>query len=70
MRAPSIEKSAHAHGDACREPFYRDALFHAEYGDMINSGQFSGAPGAIAKRKVTEWLEKTGTGKFAVNFKL
>ncbi|MGD9030580.1 MAG: class I tRNA ligase family protein, partial [Anaerolineae bacterium] len=26
-------------------PFYRDVLFHAEYGTMINSGPFSGTPG-------------------------
>lgn len=53
-----------------REQFLRDALFHAEYGDMINSGEFSGTPGAIAKKKVTEWLEETGNGKHAVNYKL
>lgn len=52
------------------EPFLRDALFHAEYGDMINSGEFSGAPGTTAKKQVTEWLERTGKGKFAVNYKL
>ena len=53
-----------------REPFLRDALFHAEYGDMINSGEFTGTPGAVAKKKVTEWLDETGKGKFTVNYKL
>jgi leucyl-tRNA synthetase len=50
--------------------FYRDALFHAEYGTMINSGEFSGTPGDVAVKRVTEWLEKTGKGKLRVNYKL
>ncbi len=50
--------------------FYRDVLFHAEYGTMINSGPFSGTPGDVAVRKVTEWLEEQGTGQFAVNYRL
>jgi leucyl-tRNA synthetase len=44
--------------------------YHPEYGDMYNSGEFTGTPGAVAKKNVTEWLEKTGKGKHAVNFKL
>jgi len=50
--------------------FYRDALFHVEYGAMINSGDFSGTPGDVAVKRVTEWLEKTGKGKMRVNYKL
>jgi len=50
--------------------FYRDALFHAEYGTMINSNEFTGTPGDVAVKKVTEWLEKTGKGKRRVNYKL
>lgn len=50
--------------------FYRDALFHAEYGTMINSNEFSGTPGNVAVQRVTEWLEKTGKGKRRVNYKL
>ncbi|MEK7327390.1 MAG: class I tRNA ligase family protein, partial [Chloroflexota bacterium] len=50
--------------------FYRDALFHDEYGTMINSGEFSSAPGATAKHSVIEWLEKTGKGVRRVNYKL
>ncbi|MFQ3549243.1 MAG: class I tRNA ligase family protein [Armatimonadota bacterium] len=49
---------------------YRDALFHAEYGDMINSAEFSGTLGETAKKDVTKWLEENGKGKFRVNFKL
>jgi len=50
--------------------FYRDALFHNEYGTMIHSGRFSGAPGNTAKKQVTEWLEYQGIGKYAVNYRL
>jgi leucyl-tRNA synthetase len=50
--------------------FYADVLFHHEYGTMINSGQFSGTSGAVAKGKVTEWLEKKGIGEYAVNYRL
>jgi len=51
-------------------PFYQNVLFHTDYGDMIHSGEFSGTHGAIAKKKVTEWLEKRGIGKGAINYKL
>jgi leucyl-tRNA synthetase len=50
--------------------FYRDALFHTEYGTMINSGEFSGTPSDVAVQRVTEWLEETGKGKLRVNYKL
>jgi leucyl-tRNA synthetase len=51
-------------------PFYRDALFHTEYGTMINSGPFSGTPGDIAVQKVTQWLEDRGIGQADVNYRL
>lgn len=50
--------------------FYRDALYHHEYGAMINSGKFSGTPGEEARQKVTEWLEEKGVGQGAVNYRL
>ena len=50
--------------------FYQDVLFHAEYGAMINSAAFTGTPGDVAVRKVTEWLESRGTGKFAINYRM
>ena len=50
--------------------FYRDVLFHAEYGTMINSGPFTGTPGDVAVKKVIEWLEERGIGEFAVNYRL
>jgi leucyl-tRNA synthetase len=50
--------------------WYRDVLFHHDYGVMINSGAFSGTPGDRAVRAVTSWLEAQGKGRFAVNYRL
>lgn len=50
--------------------FYRDALYHHEYGTMIHSGEFTGTPGTNAKRLVTQWLEAQGFGNGAVNYRL
>ncbi len=50
--------------------FYRDVLFHTEYGMMINSAEFTGTPGDRAKAEVTRWLEQTGKGKYSVNYRL
>ncbi len=52
------------------QPFYQDALFHHEYGAMINSAGFTGTPGDTAKATVTEWLEKQGIGHGAINYRL
>ena len=51
-------------------PFYRDVLFHAEYGRMINSGSFTGTPGDVARQRVTTWLTERGVGKRRVNYKI
>jgi leucyl-tRNA synthetase len=51
-------------------PFYRDVLFHADYGTMIHSGAFSGTPGSDAPSSVTRWLEEKGIGKGAISFRL
>ena len=50
--------------------WYRDLLFHAEYGTMIHSGEFSGTSGERAKAEVTRWLEGKGIGQFEVNYRL
>lgn len=50
--------------------FYRDALYHHEYGTMINSGEFTGTGGNVAVRKVTDWLEERGVGRHAVTYRL
>jgi leucyl-tRNA synthetase len=51
-------------------PFYRDVLFHAEYGKMINSGEFSGTPGDTAVTAVIEWLQDKGIGEGKVRYRL
>ncbi len=61
-------------------PWYREILYHDEYGDMIHSGPFSGTPGTgidsegqvrrVAKEKVTAWLEEKGIGRKAINYRL
>jgi len=51
-------------------PFYRDVLFHHEYGTMINSSEFTGTPGDVAKQKVTEWLGEQGLGEFRIHYRL
>jgi len=50
--------------------WYRDVLYHHEYGAMINSGPFTGTPGDVAKAKVTGWLADQGIGRFDVQYKL
>ncbi len=47
-----------------------DAAYEGE-GVMVNSGPFDGTPAPDpAIRKVTEWLEEKGIGKFAVSYRL
>ena len=50
--------------------FYRDALYHHEYGTMINSGAFSGIPGDRAVGEVIRWLEQKAIGEGTVNYRL
>jgi leucyl-tRNA synthetase len=50
--------------------FYQEALFHHEYGEMINSEAFSGTPGELAKQKVTAWLEQQEMGAGSINYRL
>jgi len=49
---------------------YRDVLFHADYGTMFHSGEFTGTPGSEAKASVTRWLEERGMGQGAISFRL
>jgi len=50
--------------------YYRDMLYHDEYGAMIHSSSFTGTPGSTAKKEVTDWLEKQGIGKGAVTYRI
>jgi len=51
-------------------PFFTDVLFHADYGEMIHSADFSGTTGDCAKSKVTEWLESKSIGQGSTNYRL
>ena len=48
------------------QPFYEGVVYHADYGKMINSGEFTGTSGDVAKNEVTYWLEERGKGELAV----
>ncbi len=50
--------------------WYQDVLFHAEYGEMIHSAEFSGTPGDVAKGQVISWLSEKGIGCAEVNYRL
>jgi leucyl-tRNA synthetase len=50
--------------------FTGKALYHHEYGHMINSGEFSGTPGDVARQKVTAFLEDNATGAYTINYRL
>jgi leucyl-tRNA synthetase len=73
-RCRSLEENTHKYQTTMEMlwslPFYRDILFHHEYSTMINSNEFSGTPGDVAKQEVTEWLEARGTGHYRVNYRL
>ena len=52
------------------QEFYRDALFHHEYGQMINSGPLSGTPANEAVSQTIDYLKERGTGEKAINYHL
>lgn len=41
-----------------------------EYGELINSGEFTGLTSQIAKEKMTDWLEKKKLGIKKINYRL
>jgi leucyl-tRNA synthetase len=50
--------------------FYRDVLYHHDYGPMIHSGAFSGTEGEVARQKVTAWLAERSVGRPTVTYRL
>lgn len=51
--------------------FFKDILFHADKGKLINSSpEVEAFNGATAKEQVIEWIDREGFGKATVNFKL
>ncbi len=71
FRLPIVEVVAR---NAAGRPTGRQAgeLAEAFVGEgwAVNSGSFDGLPTAEFKQKITEWLEKKGIGRRAVNYKL
>ncbi len=51
-------------------PFYRDVLYHHEYGEMIHSGPLTGTPADQAIQRTNQFLEEKGVGEFAVNYRI
>jgi len=50
--------------------FYRDVLYHDEYGTMIFSGEFTGATADVARTRVAQAMEARGIGKRAINYRI
>ncbi len=69
-RGEAVLQSSTAMELLYQEPWYRDILFHAEYGTMIHSNEFSGTPGDQALSSVIAWLEERGQGQSEVNYRL
>jgi leucyl-tRNA synthetase len=69
-RNPGLEKIRTVMEFLWEVPFYRDVLYHHEYGEMINSGPLTGTPADQAVNRTNEYLEERGTGEFAVNYRI
>ena len=67
---PSVSKFRSVMDMLNNQAFYQDALFHHDYGTMINSREFSGTPGDQAVQIVTGYLEEKKIGTGAVNYRL
>ncbi len=52
------------------QPFYREVLYHDDYGTMINSGSMSGTDGESAFDAANEFLKDKGVGRFAINYRI
>jgi len=67
---PAISKKRSVMEMLSGQEFYKDVLFHADFGTMMHSGALSGTPGELAKSKATQWLESMGMGKKATSYRL
>ena len=67
---PGIEKMRTLMEMLWDNDYYRDVLYHHDYGDMINSDEFSGTKREVAVRKVIQWLEEKKIGNGAINYRL
>ncbi len=67
--ASGIQSSSYM-GYLARIPWYREIVYHAEYGTPINSGPINGLPGDVAISRTIDWLEEQGTGQRRLNYKM
>ncbi len=51
-------------------PFYREVIYHDEYGSPINSGPIDGVAGDAAIEQTIAWLEDRGKGKRRENYRI
>ncbi|MCG8353558.1 MAG: leucine--tRNA ligase [Chloroflexales bacterium] len=51
-------------------PFYRDVVYHDEYGTPINSEPINGLPSDQAISKTIDWLEQKSIGRRRLNYKM
>lgn len=51
-------------------PFYRDIVYHDNYGAPIHSGPINGLPGDQAIHQTIAWLEQNGFGRQRLNYKM
>lgn len=51
-------------------PFYREVIYHDDYGVPINSGPINGLPGEAAISRTIDWLEEHGVGQRRLNYKM
>jgi leucyl-tRNA synthetase len=50
--------------------FYRDVLYHDDYGQMIGSGPLTGIPADQAIHRTIQFLEERKAGESAVNYRI
>lgn len=67
---PSVEDKRTVMEMLWGQPFYRDVLYHDEYGTMIHSGKLTGTGGDQAVAATIDFLESQGTGESAVNYRI
>jgi leucyl-tRNA synthetase len=51
-------------------PFYREVIFHSEYGSPINSGPITGLAAEKAVSAAIDWLEQEEAGQRRLNYKM
>lgn len=64
------QRASTAMGYFSMVPFYREVIYHNDYGTPINSGAISGSPGEVAITKTIDWLETNKIGQRRLNYRM